>query len=538
MTTMGTGPAGKGRQAAKALILLVIALGLGGLGRPQAGGQSPSRENTLARAESLLQQGQPRVALETFLELHRSNPGDAEISHRIANIYVGLEELGPAAEFYQKALGQEPGRLPARKNLAVVLWFLDRKAESEREFKAVASKLPGDPIPHLYLGLAAYGRKEYANAKDHFERAGDAALNNPEVLPAVLESYLATGDTSLNAGLITMVEGAAKPDPELIFRVGSVFAAYQSHDEAARAFTKIRNAYPDRYAVLSSLSRAQLQGGDAAKAEATAQEIVRLGLAKPDTYLLLGEAYDRQNRPDEAYQAFNEAIELAPAEETGYIELARFATAHQNDEFALRTVEQGLQRNPSSAGLLMQRGLVWALQGRAADAAASFREASQAAPKWAAPLLALGVSQMEEGRWEEAAATFSQAAVVDPSDYRAPYFRAEALSRNDRADSLPEVVAGLKKAIALNPRDPKALVSLGAAYLSAGRTDEAIPQLEQALKLDADNQTALYRLSRAYHAVGRTAEAQKMLQRFQELKDSSREAEQSELVQRLTIIRE
>jgi tetratricopeptide (TPR) repeat protein len=145
---------------------------------------------------------------------------------------------------------------------------------------------------------------------------------------------------------------------------------------------------------------------------------------------------------------------------------------------------------------------------------------------------------MEQGRWDDAAATFSKAALVDPSDYRAPYFHAEALSRNDRAESLPEVVASLRKAIALNPRDPKAFVSLGAAYLSAGRTEEAIPELENALKLDADNQTALYRLSRAYHALGRTADAQRSLQRFQKLKDSSRETEKSELVQRLTIIRE
>jgi tetratricopeptide (TPR) repeat protein len=492
----------------------------------------------LARAEALLQQGQPRVALQTLLDLHRSYPGDAEISQRIGNVYAGLEELAPAAEFFQKAVQQDASRLDARKNLAVVLWFLDRKTESEREFKIVASKLPRDPIPHLYLGLAAYERKEYAGAKEHFRQAGDAAVNNPEVLPAVLDSYLAAGDSSLNASLIAKLESAGNPDPELIFRIGSVFAAHQANDEAARAFTKIKSAYRDRYAVLSSLANAQLHGGHPVNAEATAEEIIRLDMAKPEIYLLLGEAYDQQNRPDDAYQALQKAIKLAPGEETGYIALAKFAIAHQNQEFALKTLSQGLQRNPASAGLLMQRGLLWALQGRAEQALASFTEASRAAPKWSAPLLALGVSQMEQGRWDDAAATFSKAALVDPSDYRAPYFHAEALSRNDRADSLPEVVASLRKAITLNPRDPKAFVSLGAAYLSAGRTEEAIPELESALQLEADNQTALYRLSRAYHALGRTAEAQRFLQRFQKLKDSSRETEKSELVQRLTIIRE
>jgi len=85
--------------------------------------------------------------------------------------------------------------LGARKNLGTVLWFLDRKDESEREFQAVTTVQPADPVPHLYLGLADHARREFPRAKGHFEKAGSLALENPEVLPAVLEAYLASHES-------------------------------------------------------------------------------------------------------------------------------------------------------------------------------------------------------------------------------------------------------------------------------------------------------------------------------------------------------
>src|SRR5208282_1826115 len=133
-------------------------------------------------------------SLANLLELHRSEPSNPNVCQQIGIAYIQLQQLDKAEPFFREAVRLNPQFWAARKNLATVLWFLDRKAESEREFQTVTRELPADPVPHLYLGLAEHGRRDFAAAKLQFEKAGELASENPEVLPAVIESYLATSD--------------------------------------------------------------------------------------------------------------------------------------------------------------------------------------------------------------------------------------------------------------------------------------------------------------------------------------------------------
>ena len=98
--------------------------------------------------------------------------------------------------------------MPARKNLAVVPWFAGKHAESEVLFRQLVADLPKDPVPHLYLGLAAHGRAQYADAHRQFVSAGELATVNPDVVPEVLESYLATGDKSVLESVTKLVGSA------------------------------------------------------------------------------------------------------------------------------------------------------------------------------------------------------------------------------------------------------------------------------------------------------------------------------------------
>ena len=108
---------------------------------------------------------QQSPSLESLLELHRSEPSNPNVCQQIGVAYVQLQQLDKAEFFFREAVRLNPQFWAARKNLATMLWFLDRKMESEREFQAITKVLPADPVPHLYLGLAAHGRREFAAAK-------------------------------------------------------------------------------------------------------------------------------------------------------------------------------------------------------------------------------------------------------------------------------------------------------------------------------------------------------------------------------------
>jgi Flp pilus assembly protein TadD len=462
------------------------------------------QESPVAQAQNLLKEGKAESALPILLELHRAAPSNANLCQQIGVAYTQLQDLASAERFYREAIRLNPQFLPARKNLGTVLWFLNRRGESEREFLVVTKALPSDPVPHLYLGLAAAARHEFSRAKQDFEKAGTLASANPEVLAPVLEAYLATRDLSFPAGILERLTHAEDPDPEITSHVGALFLQYGYYDQASAAFEKIISAHKE----------------------------------SAETWRLLAEVYDRQHKPELAYRAYSRALEMDPTSEDTYIALAEFASAHANNDYALQVVSQGLDHLPKSSMLRFEQGILLALKGDRAKAQASFSEASSLRPDWNLPLLALGVSELESGNATQAAVMFDKARTADARDARAWYLYALALSKQSgqiSAATRASATAALHKAIALDRNDAGSHALLGHFELVAGKSEAALREWEIALKLDPQNATALYQLALLYRRQGRTEDAQHLLERFQQVKAKQR-AEETQLVDILRVV--
>jgi tetratricopeptide (TPR) repeat protein len=531
---------------------LILCLGIAGIWSRAASGQSaspPPRSSasrgpgtaSAARAGELLREGKPAEALPLLLETYRSSSGDFRVCHALGLAYTQLQEFDRAARFYREALRLKPDFIPARKNLGTVLWFSNRKADAEREFVSVAKTSPADPVPHLYLGLLQYERKKFERAKSHFERAGNFAFGNPEALPIVLETYLATGDPTFPDRVMKQVGEAATPNADLVFKCATLFGRYGFYPRAIDAFERIRSTYGDRYALMIGLGTAQL--GDRRYRDAVETlESLSSGSTRAEVFLLLGEAYDKAGAPERAFAAYSRSIELEPKSEDGYIALSNFAAAHHNSAEAVKTLDRGLEAIPGSARLFLQRGTIRALELDFASAEESFRMAGKADPNATLPLLALGITQMQTGKLAEARETFRLAAGRDPADFRPEYFYASTLVRaGGQSDPIrrKEIVSSLRKAIVLNPRDAGSRVALGQTYLAADRLDLAAQEFRKALEIEPANSNALYQLSTVCRRQGRAEEAQRLLQMFQEVKAKAGQEEEQErktLVQIMRIV--
>jgi len=384
-----------------------------------------------------------------------------------------------------------------------VLWFQDRKRESEREFLAVTKVLPADLVPHLYLGLAAYERHDFPRAKMEFEKAGTLASSNPEVLPAVFESYLATRDMSFPDRVMQQVTRADEADATLILRVSALFLQYREYDRAAVALEKL----------------------------------VAMRKDSGEVWRMLAETYDRQGKPEQAYLAYSRAVGNDPNSEDNRIAFAEFASAHGNNDYALQVVARGLERLPKSSGLLFEQGLLQALKGDRNQADNSFKEASRLKPEWNLPLLALGISGLESGDAAQAAVLFDRVRTANPRDSRAHYLYATALSREAGAissETRAKAIGALRKAIEIDPNDARSHALLGQLDLAAGKPDAAAVELETALKIEPENTTALYQLGLLRRRQGKTAAAERLLQTFQRVK-AKMPGEEKSLVQILRV---
>lgn len=200
--------------------------------------------------------------LDKVLAAYRANPKDWKLAHQTALAYTERNQFNEAATYFRKALAGNPGFVPARKNLAVVLWFGGRHAESEVLFRQLAADLPKDPIPHLYLGLAAHGRAQYSEAHRQFASSGELATANPDVVPEVLDSYLATGDRSVLVNATKLVASARSP--ELSLRTAAVLDKYGCAEQAYQVYRSALEFAPSHeplYLALASFASAHENNG-------------------------------------------------------------------------------------------------------------------------------------------------------------------------------------------------------------------------------------------------------------------------------------
>jgi len=310
--------------------------------------------------------------------------------------------------------------------------------------------------------------------------------------------------------MVSQLEAAGRPNCELILQAGILLLRYDHYDQAVTALEKL----------------------------------AALGSTKPEAYILLAEAYDKQAKPEKAYTSLSKAIQLEPKSEEGYLALASFASAHQNNEFALKTVRQGLEMIPKSPKLLLQQGIIWALEGDLIQAEESFHEASLSDPGWNLPRLALGVSQLQASKLSQAATTFQQVAQEAPSDYRPQYLYALSLIRSGAQEEVArrgEIIAALQRAVQLNPKDAESRVLLGQTYMGAGQPESAIRELLKATGLDPKNPTAHYQLGIAYRKQGKAELAQQQLRTFEQLKVKLKNEETEErraLIQMLKVVKD
>ncbi|HSU55478.1 MAG TPA: tetratricopeptide repeat protein, partial [Candidatus Dormibacteraeota bacterium] len=196
-------------------------------------------------------------SLPALLERYRAEPGSASLCEQIGVAYTRAGQLEQAADFFRKAVKLQPDAVSSRKNLATVLWFLNQKTEAERIFAVLEKVVPNDPVPHLYLGLAAYEAKNYAQAAAQFEHAGPLASENPELLPVIIDTYLSSNQFERASRILEARTASADAPPEFYRWLAQAYDGQHLPDKAYRAYTTAIEKDPtleENYLALASFA--------------------------------------------------------------------------------------------------------------------------------------------------------------------------------------------------------------------------------------------------------------------------------------------
>ena len=187
-------------------------------------------------------------------------------------------------------------------------------------------------------------------------------------------------------------------------------------------------------------------------------------------YNILGAAYSKSGRNEEALESFAKAVKINP----------NYPDAHNNLGATLRIL------------------------GRQAEAIQSYKKALALKPDYAEAFYNLGNALNDLGRQEEAMVNYGKALEIKPNYFDAHNNLGLALNSRGRHE---EALLSFTKALEINPHHPNALNNLGVALRGLGRQEDAISYYRNALTKKPDYAEAHYNLANALNDLGYREEA-------------------------------
>jgi len=468
-------------------------------------------------AVTLVEQREFAAAITLVERLLQQAPTNLKALNLLGIALTGANRVTEANATFEKALAVDAHFHPARKNLAINEFNRGHLAAAERQFTRVVSELDSDEVAHLYLAEIAVQKDACAKANHHFAKAGQFASSRPDFV-------LHHGVCLINSGAVpdgvALLNTLPADAPSQRFDAAVAMGRAQQHADAARMFGSVRGSYKDPYQAGYNQLLMLINGADHAAAARLADELLAAEPRRAELQSLAAQAFAKAGRVKDAYDALRLATVLEPTNQDHYLDLAAICTEHENYDLGLEIVGIGLEKNPASWVLQLQRGVLWAMKAQLSQAEDAFETARRMAPDRSAPYAALAMVWMQTGRTPKAVETLRAEVGRRSRDHVVPYMFAVAVMRSGVDPAAPEAaeaVAALRTSIAANESFSPAHSELGRLLLKRDDVDGAIAELERATTLDPDATAALYNLAQAYRRKGDRVRATELLARVNKL---------------------
>jgi len=334
-------------------------------------------------------------------------------------------------------------------------------------------------------------------------------------------------------------------DRESLLLLGRTYAALGNHDAAVGEFSKVWRIERGNLDVVQQLAQSYLK---ARKYEALLAEL-KPEASWPDATAAAvltarGRALAALKRPEEARNAYGDALKREPEQPGALLGLASLAHAAGDLDRATGLVERALAHSPELLDAWMMKGDLLVVRDRHAEAAEAFRRALAVAPDHVPAMIGSANSLTSTGRFDEARRFIDDAARRQPKHPMVQYARAVfhharaeiepaqesiALALKYLPDYVPALVlsgsldlrqrayvraaATFGQVVKARPHDTFARALHAVALIRANRANEALATLQPALGRSADDRDLLVLAAEANMALGRHGPATEYLER-------------------------
>jgi tetratricopeptide (TPR) repeat protein len=315
----------------------------------------------------LLRQGAIDEAVGRFLEVIRSDPGNAEALHYLGLAQLQQRKFAEAADSFGKSVKIAPRQAAVHSLLGVALRELGQHEKALGSFNRAIAEQPDFVDAYIQLAnlAVALGRPGEAIA------AYDRLLRlNPGFADGWSDRSVLLHSVGRHAEALASSERAIalKPEfPEALASRGTALAALDRHAEATASFDRAIAAKPDFPEALVNRGNSLRKLGRFAEAVSSYEAAIRCQPALVQAHFSQGAALEDQGLFAQAIESFNRMLALRPPARLQAQAYAHRAWAHNalgrfDDAFA--DVERSLRLAPDDDDVLFRTGLIDLLHGR------------------------------------------------------------------------------------------------------------------------------------------------------------------------------
>lgn len=240
------------------------------------------------------------------------------------------------------------------------------------------------------------------------------------------------------------------------------------------------------------------------------------------------------HRTEEAEQLWKQCIEIDPVVDQYYVNLAAIAMDRGDNQLAIDTLQQALERDLQSLDLYHHLGVALTNVGRTEEALAVIQQALELQPNSAPMWLILGQAQLKAGETEQAEQSLRKAIGLGATTKPAYFALFNACMRNgkrEEAKRFREIYAGFDKEESLEADERYQVLSESEAkrvatsimleaailYVAAQMPRDAEHLLLRVLALEPEHKAALLELVKVVESQNRPADERVLRLRLTEV---------------------
>jgi tetratricopeptide (TPR) repeat protein len=417
-------------------------------------------------------------AQAAFEEARKLRPGNALVHFHLAQIHEHRREIEPAIANLRRAIAINPREPRFYFRLALLQTQLQRFHDAEQAVQDLLRVRPGYAPAYLLLGRIAQHQGDHATAERHLRRYR-------RLRPADLEGMWQLGATL--SMLEKYQEGAAllqralRKDPKLgpaHYNLGVLYSRQGNDGLARQHLEQAAQLMPDNaqahYQLGSVLVRAlDDRSEDLQGAERSFRRALEISPGYVEAHFALGTLLRRTGREEEAARSMAEYERLSAANLEDRERTRRLSSFHLEIKSLLEQerVEEAETRLRELLALDPQNDLAYYRLGQIAflrqDWGSALEKAREAITRKSfdpAYHLLEGMTLERLGRDEEAAAAYER--VLGLAEYADAYLALGKLEL--RLGRRKQALAHLRRAVALEPKDPEIRQALAAAEAATG----------------------------------------------------------------------